>query len=164
MSWRHLGFLCPAALWDCMSSLRHTNALGFLHHAQTFCFSFCLIKSSQRHVVLLEGRIPMFLRVRIPVQTKLRALYQECSFHGGAGLLTAKWKPPHSLQYLFLSCSSTLHFSPSSCCIFPQLCVFLIHPSCKGQLCPHSSPDASTVPTSAGGQDPRGSGRIMAPM
>lgn len=47
---------------------------------------------------------------------------------------------------------------------FPQLCVFLIHPSCKGQLCPRSSPDASTVPTSAGGQEPRGSGRIMAPM
>lgn len=127
-SWRRLGLLCSAALWDCMSSLRHTNALGSLHHAQTSCFCFCLIKSSQRHVVLLEGRIPMFLRVRNAVYMKLGALYQERLFCGGARLLTAKWKLHHSLQCLFLACSNTLHFSPALCCtLSPVVC--LLDPS-----------------------------------
>lgn len=169
VSWHGPESLCSAPMQDCRSPSGCINGLGCLRQQEALCPNvlsspFCPLKSFQRNKVLPEGRIPMFLRVRNPVQTKLGELYRECLLQGGAGLLMAKCKPHRSPHCCFLLVEALCIFPRPRVAFAPQLCICPIHPSCKGQLCPCSLTDAGMVPTSGGGQEPRGSCRIMALM
>lgn len=84
--------------------------------------SACL-KSFQRHKVLPEGRIPIFLRVRNPFQTKLGVLYGECRPQGGAGLLTAKHQPHRSPRCRFSLVQAPCVSPRPRVAFAPQLCV-----------------------------------------